>query len=100
MNTLTLADLADADLVQTFQGSIWAVTPRGVFDFWAPSCDDELAELETVLPYITAWRESGRNGTKLGRWHNVGSAAVWQELDVAEYGLPEPDCKFCGMVQS
>ena len=25
---------------------------------------------------------------------------VWQELDVAEYGLPEPDCKFCGMVQS
>ena len=79
MNTLTLADLADADLVQTFQGSIWAVTPRWrgeirKLDFWAPSCD-ERAELETVLPHITAWRESGRNGTKFGHWHNVGSAA-------------------------
>lgn len=25
---------------------------------------------------------------------------VWQELDVAEYVLPEPDCKFCGMARS
>lgn len=72
---IALDDLAVADLVQTFQGSIWLITPAKELrklDFWAPSCDERM-DLEAALPYITAWRENGRNGTEFGRWNEVAA---------------------------
>ena len=71
--TLTVDDLVDGSVVQTFQGSIWLVAGDELrkMDFWADSCDERM-NLTAALPYITAWRESGLNGTTFGRWHNVG----------------------------
>ena len=80
--TLTVDDLADASVVQTFQGSIWIIAGDQLrkLDFWADSCDERM-DLTAALPYITAWRESGRNGTEFGRWRTASTtnAAEWLE---------------------
>lgn len=67
---------ANAGLVQTSEGIIWAISTKGVvrkLDFW-PSVAGREARLAQMIPHITAWRSNG-NLSAYGTWHPVGVAS-------------------------
>jgi len=66
----------NASLVQTFEGTIWAISTKGVvrkLDFW-PDAVGKKADLAQLIPYITAWRSNG-NPSTYGTWHPVEVAS-------------------------
>lgn len=67
---------ANASLVQTFEGTIWAISTKGVvrkLDFW-PAAAGREACLAQMIPHITAWRSNGNLST-YGTWHPVEVAS-------------------------